>query len=358
MKTKYLIYINIYFIFCLEGLLYSQPVTKHGQLWVDGAKLKDKTGAVVVLKGMSLGWHNWWYRFYDPATVKWLVQDWGCSVIRIALGVEPDSGYIKQPKWSKEILESVVGAAIKENIYVIIDWHSHNINLIEAKSFFTEMAKRYGEYPNVIYEIFNEPDDESWNDIKAYSTEIISTIRKIDRDNVILVGTPNWAQNVDIAADDPINGYKNIMYTLHFYAASQTQWLRNKVNYAIEKGLPIFVSECSGSHADGNGEFDFSQMKKWIDLLDKKQISWVMWSVSDKNETSSILKPGASSYGAWTEDDLSDSGKFARSLLRNYSFGKYFYISFIVYLSLFILFCWWFVRHLIFKIKKRAINSN
>ncbi|HEY4787888.1 MAG TPA: glycoside hydrolase family 5 protein, partial [Bacteroidales bacterium] len=264
------------FIILSNGLIFSQPVKEHGQLWVDGTKLKDKNGKVTVLHGMSYGWHNWWPRFYNAGTVKWLHEDWGCDLLRLAIGAEPDSGYIKQPAWSRNLLTTTADAAIKEGIYVIIDWHSHNIRLEEAKAFFTDMAKTYGKYPNIIYEIFNEPDNETWPEIKAYSIEVIATIRKFDANNVILVGTPRWDQDVNIAADDPITGYKNIMYTLHFYAATHKQWLRDKADYAVKKGLPLFVSECSSMFANGDGKIDYTEMQTWLDWMAKEQISWAI----------------------------------------------------------------------------------
>jgi endoglucanase len=299
--------------------LFAQPVDLHGQLWVDGTKLKDKNGNVTELRGMSYGWHNWWPRFYNAGTVKWLHQDWGCSLLRFAIGAEPDSGFIKKPEWTKELLTTVVNAGISEGIYVIIDWHSHNINLKEAKAFFTEMAQLYGKYPNIIYEIFNEPDQESWGEIKAYSIEIITAIREIDPDNIILVGTPRWGQDVDLAAQDPITGFKNIMYTVHFYAATHKQWLRDKADVALKKGLPIFVSECAGMFANGDGEMDYPELETWLEWMKQRQISWAMWSIADKNETCSVLTPKANSEGNWGDGDIKESGKYARSLLRDFA---------------------------------------
>jgi endoglucanase len=316
MKRKGVL-ISLLLAFFAEVLLFAQPVKEHGQLWVDGTKLKDKNGNVTVLHGMSYGWHNWWPRFYNAGTVKWFHEDWGCDLLRLAIGAEPDSGYIKQPAWSRNLLTTTVDAAIKEGIYVIIDWHSHNIRLEEAKAFFTDMAKTYGKYPNIIYEIFNEPAKAAWPEVKAYSTEVIATIRKYDPNNVILVGTPRWDQDVNTAADDPITGYKNIMYTLHFYAATHKQWLRDKADYAIKKGLPLFVSECSAMFANGDGALDYPEMQTWLDWMAKEQISWAIWSVSDKNESCSILKPTASSNGSWKEDDLTESGKYDRKLIRS-----------------------------------------
>jgi endoglucanase len=240
-------------------------------------------------------------------------------VLRAAMGVEPDGGYIKSPDESKEKIKAVVDAAIKEGIYVIIDWHSHNIRQEEAKSFFTEMATSYGSYPNVLYEIFNEPDQETWKEVKDYSIEIIKTIRAIDPDNVILVGSPHWDQDIHMAADEPITGYKNIMYSLHFYAATHKQWLRDRAEYALQKGLPIFISESAGMEARGNGPLNIDEWNKWIEWAENKKISWITWSVTDKNETCSVLLPSASSDGQWKDSDLKESGIRTRDLLRKYN---------------------------------------
>ena len=91
--------------------------------------------------------------------------------------------------------------------------------------------------------------EDSWEQVKSYSVEVIKTIRAIEPDAVILVGCPHWDQDIHLAADDPITGYSNIMYTLHFYANTHGQWLRDRADYALGKGLPIFVSECAGMEA-------------------------------------------------------------------------------------------------------------
>jgi len=297
----------------------AQPVKVHGQLRVDGTNLVDSKGKPVVLRGMSFGWHNWWPRFYNAGTVKWLHDDWKCSVVRAAMGVEPDKGYIKDSTGSIADVKAVVDAAIKEGIYVIIDWHSHNIKLNEAKTFFGQMAAQYGKYPNVIYEIFNEPDYETWPEVKSYSEEVIKTIRANDPDNIILVGSPRWDQDIQLPANDPVKGYSNLMYTVHFYAGTHKQWLRDKTDEALKKGLPIFISECAGMEASGNGPLNYEEWQKWIDWMESRQLSWISWSVSDKDETCSVLKPSAASQGNWKESDLKESGIKVREYLRSYN---------------------------------------
>lgn len=316
MKTK--IFISLFFLIT-NCLAYSQPVATHGQLHIVGVQLKDKNNNPVILHGMSFGWHNWWPRFYNAGAVEWLYKDWNCSVVRAAMGVEPANGYIDKPESSKEKIKAVVDAAIKEGLYVIIDWHSHNIRLNEAKHFFTGMAQTYSKYPNVIYEIFNEPDYETWKDVKDYSIEIIKAIRAIDADNIILVGNPHWDQDINLAADDPITGFKNIMYTVHFYAATHKQSLRDRCEYALNKNIPIFISESAGMEASGNGPIDYDEWKRWIEWAESKKISWVTWSVADKDETCSVLNPSANSNGKWKEKDLKESGIKTRELIRRYA---------------------------------------
>lgn len=155
--------------------------------------------------------------------------------------------------------------------------------------------------------------------MKAYSTEVISAIRAIDPDNIILVGNPHWDQDIHTVADSPITGFQNIMYTLHFYAATHGEWLRQRGDYALSKGIPIFISESAGMEASGNGPINDVEWKKWLDWAEAKKISWLTWSVADKNETCSVLYPTASPDGGWADSDLKESGIKARQFIKSYS---------------------------------------
>jgi endoglucanase len=317
METKSLFLLIFAFILS-SGYLTAQPVKEHGQLSVKGSQLTDQNGKPVMLAGVSYGWHNWWPRFYNASSVKWLHDDWGCSVVRAAMGVGPQKSYLDMPEWSKEKIEAVIRGAIENGMYVIIDWHSHELKTSEAKAFFAEMAGKYGSYPNVIYEIFNEPVKDSWQDVKTYSIEVIKAIREKDPDNIILVGSPHWSQDLHLVADDPITGFNNLMYTVHFYAATHKQFLRDRCDYALKKGVPVFVSESAGMEASGNGPIDYAEWNIWIDWMKKNQLSWISWSISDKNETCSMLKSSASSEGNWKESDLKESGIKTRELIRKF----------------------------------------
>jgi endoglucanase len=297
----------------------AQPVKEHGKLSVEGTQLVNQNGDPVVLRGVSYGWHNWWPRFYNASTVKWFRDDWGATVVRAAMGVDPDRGYLRSRDWSLERIEAVIEAAIENNVYVIIDWHSHKVFTEEAKEFFTQMAKKYGHHPHVIYEIFNEPERIAWEPVKQYSKEVMKAIREIDPNNIILVGSPHWCQDLHIVADDPIEGFTNIMYTMHFYAATHKQFLRERCEYALSKGIPIFVSECAGMEATGNGPINHEEWQTWLDWMEANKLSWVTWSIADKNETCSMMLPAANSEGGWKDSDMKEWGIMTRKNLRKFA---------------------------------------
>ncbi|MFH1195350.1 MAG: glycoside hydrolase family 5 protein [bacterium] len=290
-----------------------QIVDVIGQLRVEGTQVIDKDGNPVALYGMSMFWSQWIGKYYNYECIKWLRDDWKCTVIRAALAVE-SGGYLTNPTTEKEKIKTVVNACIDLGIYVIIDWHDHNAHrhTNEAKTFFTEMANLYGNKPNVLYEIYNEPLQISWADsIKPYAETVIQSIRAIDPDNIIIVGTPAWSQDVDVASRDPLQ-FDNITYALHYYAATHKQWLRNKATTAMNNGIALFVSEFGTCTSNGNGAIDYTEVEAWFSFMKDHKISWCNWSVADKNETSSALKPGANEKGGWTEDQLSESGKLIR----------------------------------------------
>ncbi|KAF2328870.1 glycoside hydrolase family 5 protein [Flavobacterium ginsenosidimutans] len=318
MKSKF--WYATFFLLMIVNVSKAQFVKQHGQLSVLGTQLVDKNNNPIVLRGLSFGWHSMWPRFYNEKAVSWLKKDFNCNVVRAAMGIElGDYSYINDPQFSKEKIEAVIKGAIKSDIYVIIDWHSHNINLKEAKAFFEEMSKKYAKYPNIIYEVLNEPDHETWWEVKNYAEEVIRVIRENDPNNIILVGCPHWDQDIDLAAEDPIRDYTNIMYTMHFYAATHGKELRDRTDLAIKSGLPVFISESAGMEASGDGPLNIKAWQEYIDWMESKKLSWITWSVSDKDETCSILKKSASSEGKWKDEDLKESGIKVREYLRKYN---------------------------------------
>ena len=129
---------------------------------------------------------------------------------------------------------------------------------------------------------------------------------------MILVGSPTWSQDIHLAAADPLEG-ENLMYTLHFYAGTHGEQLRQRVDGALAKGLPVFVSEWGVSRADGSGGVFLQESQVWLDFLEARGISWCNWSLCDKNETSAALRPGTLPEYPWGQEELTESGRFVFS---------------------------------------------
>ncbi len=293
------------------------PVKAYGQLRVKGSKIVNKQGKSVQLRGMSFFWSQWMGKYYNYDCVKWLRDDWRCTVVRAAMGIE-SGGYLTNPEIEKQKVIEVVEAAIDLGIYVIIDWHDHNAqkHLNEAVDFFGEMASRYGNYPNVIYEPFNEPLEVSWSGVlKPYHEAVIEAIRYYDPDNIVICGTRTWSQQVAEVVQNPIED-ENVAYALHYYASTHKKWLRDNAQVALNRGLALWVTEYGTTESSGDGYLDVKESNAWWDFLDKNQISWCNWSVADKNEKSAALLPGASAKGGWTDAVISTSGKMVREELR------------------------------------------
>ena len=314
---------------CLVGTLpvenvsaATTPVKKNGRLSVKGTRLVNSQGKVVVLKGVSTHGINWFPQYVNKAAFKTLRDNWGVNCIRLAMYTEEYNGYCSGGNQAelRKLINNGVKYATELGMYVIIDWHILSDgnpvkNKNQAMSFFKYMAKKYKNQNNIFYEICNEPNGgTSWNRIKSYASPVIKTIRKYDKKNIILVGTPTWSQDVDVAADSPIKGYSNIMYTFHFYAATHGDSYRQKVQAAIQKGLPVFVSEFGISESSGNGRIDKNEANKWMQFLKKNKISYVCWSLCNKNESCSLLKSSCSQTGNFKKSDLSQAGLWYKSV--------------------------------------------
>ncbi|MDQ2076221.1 glycoside hydrolase family 5 protein [Marinimicrobium sp. ABcell2] len=298
------------------------PVTTYGFLSVDGNQIVDMHGEPVALAGPSLFWsnNNWGgERFYNSGVVHEVAWNWNASLIRAAMGVEASGGYLEDKESNLARVETVIDAAIKEGLYVIVDWHSHRAeeHPEEAVEFFTHIAREYGEFPNIIYEIYNEPlEDTDWSEtIKPYAEEVIRAIRAIDPQNLIVVGTPSWSQDVDVAAQDPIVGFENIVYALHFYAGSHGQELRDKAQEALDQGLALMVTEWGTVNADGDGQIAAEETSLWLEFMRENNLSHANWALNDKEEGASMFYPGVDTDGGWSDDDFTASGEFVRSIL-------------------------------------------
>jgi endoglucanase len=265
---------------------------------------------------MSLYWSQWVPKFYNYNAVKWLRDDWKVTVVRAAMAVD-NGGYASNPAAEQAKVFTVIDAAISLGIYVIVDFHVHDAAAYrtQAQTFFRAVAQKYGNSPNILYETWNEPLDVSWSGvIKPYHQTLVSTIRQYDPDNIIILGTGFYSQRVDEAAANPVSG-SNLAYTLHFYANTHKQSLRDQAQSALNRGAALFVTEYGTTDASGKGTVNEAETRTWWSFLDQNKISHANWSVADIPESSAALIEGASANGGWPTSQIKQSGLLVRGEL-------------------------------------------
>ena len=304
-----------------------QAPSNSGALVVKDGKLTSaKTGKRVVLRGVSLHGLAWYPQYVNLSAFKTLRRSWKANVVRLPLYTAEYGGYCSggDRKQLMELVDKGVRYATQNDMYVIIDWHTlsdsnPNSHVAAAKKFFSTVAKKYRKHNNVIFEICNEPNGStSWASVKKYARKVIPAIRKYHKKAIILVGTPEWCQRIDLAAASPLTGKysRNVMYTFHFYAGTHKQDLRDRLEVALKKRVPVFVSEYGISDASGNGRLDKKQANKWKSLLARYKASSCAWNLSNKSESSAMLKASFSKPSGFTYKNLSASGKWVYTALR------------------------------------------
>lgn len=308
------------------------PYGIHGRLSVDGTLLKDQNGDPYQLVGISTHGLSWFPQYVNKAAFTDLRDDWNANVVRLAMYTAEYNGYCTGSEQNKTTLYNLVCNGIDYatdlGLYVIVDWHVLNdtsntisgngnpkIYQAESEDFFSRLSKKYKDYDNIIYEICNEPNSGvSWSTIKEYADSIIPIIRENDSNAVIIVGTPTWSQDVDTVADDPLTA-DNLLYALHFYADTHKQDLRNKMVKALDKGLPVFVSEYGICDASGNGANNYDEAETWVNLLDDYGVSFIMWNLANKDEASAMIKTTCAKTSGWAYEDLKESGQWIYDLM-------------------------------------------
>lgn len=308
------------------GLFAKGPVSYYGQMQAVGNRIQGaKTQKAMQVKGASFFWSNMSQKFWTAAIVDRLVDEFQVEIVRCAFGIDDNGSPSVDSKI--ELLDSVVNQAIKRDIYVIIDWHSHHAeaNVAAAQKFFSAMAQKYGKYDHVIFELYNEPLQIPWTVVKEYEEKVIPEIRKYS-DNLIIAGTPTWSQNIDEAALNPIKDI-NIAYAFHFYVPNHGIAVADKLPIAMKNNAAVFASEW--------GFWDKSEwcqcnmeIADWMKLLDDNQVSWCMWAVNDKEEKPSIfaINQGPtgtlSETGIWFRKHLEEHAKTAPWRLEEVTLNK------------------------------------
>lgn len=294
----------------------NSPYAVHGAISVDSADLVDKNGEKFQLCGMSTHGLAWFPQYVNYDAFKTMRDEWNTNCVRLAMYTYEYGGYCNGGDKDnlKNLIKSGVEYADQLGMYVIIDWHvlndkDPNVYKSEALEFFGEMSELYKDHDNIIYEICNEPNSgPEWADIKSYAEEVIPVIRENDSNAVIIVGTPTWSQDIDKAQQEPLD-YDNVMYALHFYADTHTDWLLKRVDDCVSNGLPVFISEFNICDASGRGNVNTYEGEKWHDLIEKYNLSYMCWSLANGEDSCCVISSDCDKLSDWTDDDLSETGK-------------------------------------------------
>lgn len=293
--------------------VFPDGVAKHGALAVDGVELVDQKGEKFQLRGISSHGILWYSDFAGYLPIAETKKN-GANVFRIAAYAEDkDGGYVQRPEETLRYVRSSIESVLENDMYAIVDWHVLNdgnplANKEKAKEFFTEIAGEFGDEPGILYEICNEPNGgTTWEDITAYANEVIPLIRQYAPNAVIIVGTPEYSYAVTKVMGAMLP-YDNVMYSFHFYAGQFDNAYSNILTDCKKAGVPVFVSEW-GMNTSENTEDVLVQGKEFVTFLNKEKISWVAWSLSNKDEPYSLLVPECNTYKDWQEEDFTDIGK-------------------------------------------------
>lgn len=292
-------------------------------LHVDGTRLVNDKGEQVVLKGLSTHGIAWFPQYVNRDAFHTLKTGWNANVVRLAMYTQEYGGYCSGGNQTKlkNLIDQGVQAATAENMYVIIDWHILSDgnplpHQSEAISFFREMSQRYAGHSNVLYEICNEPNSSDWNSqIKPYADSVIPVIRANAPNAVIIVGTNQWCQKPMDVVNNRLS-YDNIMYSVHFYAGTHGQWLRDETTRALNAGIPVFISECSITDASGNGGVNTTEGQAWMNFIRQNGLSYVEWSLCNKGESASVIKSSCSQTSGWTDSDLTSVGLWFKNQMQ------------------------------------------
>ena len=273
------------------------PVQVHGVLTTSGNKIiGKKSGKEVMIRGMSMFWSDaTGIQYYNKEVIKWAVDNLKIDVFRYAMGIQyydSDGGtsnklddsysYMKAGDTQKNKIDQMVEAAIENDIYIIIDWHSHRADSekSQAVAFFKEMAQKYANVPNIIWEVFNEPVNQGAGTIASYANDVISGIRSAKSENLALVGTPNWSQ-MGNGSCGTVN-QTNVGYVFHFYAGTHSVGQFSGNINSCRNNNVVFITEWGTTTADGKGDANTGESSNWTSFMEQNKISNCNWSLRQK----------------------------------------------------------------------------
>lgn len=285
----------IFFAIFLLLLLQTTYAASTNWLQVQGNKIVNEQGVLVILKGVNIAdpqhlntKHNERPNVNARSVALSATDTYFAKVIRLPIlpgnARYPNEGWFSATSggdkyFNKHILP-LVNTLTSKGIYVIIDLHyisDYSDLYPKVKKFWTYMAPKFKNNPYVIYEIFNEPIfPDNWSIWKnTIAQPATNLIRSLAPNNLILIGGPYWSSHIAGAATNPVIG-NNVVYVAHVYS-NQTVSVWERQYVPVLKKSPLFITEW-GFEQNGteNGTLTYGeQFESWMRLHD---LSWTAWS--------------------------------------------------------------------------------
>jgi len=220
------------------------------------------------------------------------IKNTGANVVRIP--VHPDL-FVKDKDYIDKYLVPAVTWTNELGLYAIIDLHyignivtgegeqmpkiSVDSNVL-AKEFWIKISSLFKDYPNVIFEICNEPTAINATQWYECANGLVALIREQGAKQLVIVGGIQYSQDLSWVKETPITD-DNIAYASHIYPAhSSGNW--DGWFGEVSKLKPVIITEWG--FIDENRDITKQQYlvgdketygKPFVDYLDKNNIGWV-----------------------------------------------------------------------------------
>ena len=303
-------------VVAVMALSTSPAVAAPPALHVVGNRLVTAQGRMVRLQGVnvpSLEWSDGGDHLLQSVAAA--TDGWHANAIR--LPVSQDRWFGQSPSQSddgtayRNLVDQVVRAASARGAYVILDLHwsdggawgramsQHEMPDLNSAFFWQSAAKRYANDPAVLFDLYNEPRDVSWDvwksggvvtekDDKGVETtykspgmqKLVAIIRAEGAKNVIVAGGLDWAYDLSgiahgYALADPTGS--GVMYATHIYpwkGSTHDNWDPH-VTIIADK-YPILVGEV-GCEPDPKQEDPNVWAPKILAYISAHHLNWTAW---------------------------------------------------------------------------------
>jgi endoglucanase len=319
-------------------------VSAHGKLKKSGNHLVDAHNVPFELRGIGTHHMLEYQSLYTDASIKTLKM-YGVNCIRLTAYLKtrtysksngyPARGYLVATDETKEVMDNLIQLCIDNDMYCIVDWHVLGGDgdvtdyTTEAVDFFDYFADKWHSYPNIMYEILNEPFENSPAECVPFAQATVAKIRDYDPNAVIICGINVQEYGIaEFKTAFDAAGITDIFYSFHIYIGdvepSGYESVFNSLDNAIEN-YPFFMTEWGNSEASGDGTRNDELAAMILDYLHDNCVPHCFWKWTYQNMTTAVLKYKLTDWnngwygcGGYLGEDLSPNGKLFFHKFRDY----------------------------------------